>query len=1150
MMKRLMHYSITGIIVLALLLSGTLSAVSPVEAAANPAPVQLYYVTLPEIDGLRVLSGIHSAAIPPMYTYFSISIPVDGTFIYYDQWENGYALDIANPTPAEIYSAGNIGGVQIWGNGRAADGCAPNINGVPFTCTDAADVLHAGDVIIPNNAIPLPPGPPIYNVLDRFNTVAYNNQDGNANWTSNWVESGDNGNPASGQILITGNQLRFAVTDANDGIDRGLDLSAAGECSTLTFTLGKSSTIGSNDRLQVRMSSGGSYNSLVSYDQNEPAGTKTVNIPATYRTANARLQFRSQDALESGDYWTIDDVQVSYGCAPERDRNAIYFDGCDKVGATHAIAMTRAVWASGSGTLNAFGHEMYATAEWGKYYESPVGTNTANAGQMFEYAGLSIMASQNGTTVNIDKDANGTFETTITLNEGGSYLVEGVSQGARVSADKPLQVVLVTGDIGSTYASRDMNLLPVEQWGNSYWSPVGAVYSTNNTRLFIYNLSSNGSTYITCEKYGAANVTSPSPVLPGGVWTTDLANGQGANCYTSLADGKKTDGKIQMIGTIDTTGTAYDWSFTAYPDNFLTTEGLVGLGLGRDPLSSTNQTENGNPIWVTTTCEGGTYVYVDWDNDGIADPIDTNGDGTAEPGSENGILLNRLQSLRLFEPVKDVEPYDQSGARVWSRTASGVGHGGTPGCLLALAWGQDPANATASAPGLDVGTSIPPLRLIEGTKALEVVTDTAPLGILNAGDIVYYNITVKNTGSTMVNNVYVWDDIPLHTAYVPGSTEYKLDAGGWAQIPDDLVGDGFPLDADGGVLLGDLAVGSTYYVRFKIEILPGDYEVITNCEQTFTSGGDLEVCVVNPVATRDWGDLPDSYGTTAATDGPRHSYSGLMLGVYWDLEAQGQPGLGLANGDDLNGFPDDEDGVAVVGNASTWEAGSGQFLVTVTGGPGCLDAWMDFTDDAGSGVGYDGLNNYVDGNFTKAGGGYDTYNGKSEHVIRNLLLTNATNIVNVDYPPMVFNEKSYYFRFRITPPVAGGCEPNILPTGYQAGGEVEDYLFTWGTPTAVDLMDFSASSEDGTVIVTWETASELDNLGFNILRSTSVAGVKVRLNNLMLPTNLPPGSMVGSVYEFTDLDNLERGKVYYYWLEDVDIYGIAHINDPVAVKVK
>ena len=65
---------------------------------------------------------------------------------------------------------------------------------------------------------------------------------------------------------------------------------------------------------------------------------------------------------------------------------------------------------------------MYATAEWGTAYESPVGTNTAQRpGQMFEYSALSIMASQNNTTVQIDADANGTYETTVTLNEGGSY---------------------------------------------------------------------------------------------------------------------------------------------------------------------------------------------------------------------------------------------------------------------------------------------------------------------------------------------------------------------------------------------------------------------------------------------------------------------------------------------------------------------------------------------------------------------------------------------------------------------------------------------------------------------------------------------------------------------------------------------------------
>ena len=1146
-MKRLLHYSIMFIIVISLLLSGAFNAITEVHAA-NPAPVQVYYVTLPETDGLRVLDSINTAANPPMYTYFSISVAVTGTYIYYDQKENGYALDLANPTSAEIYSAGNTGGVQIWGNGLAADGCAPNINGVPFACTNAADVLKAGDVIIPNNSIPLSIGTAQYNVLDQFSTVAYDNNDGNMNWTSNWDENPETDDATSGDILITNNQLRFFQTEANERIDRGLDLSVAGGCAELNFTLGKTS-IDWDDQLNILMSNDGvNYNQVVQYTGNSSDGVKSINISA-YNTVTARVRFQTPTQIEKGEYWTIDDVQVTYGCAYERDPNAIYFDGRDKVGATHAIAMTRATWATGSGTLNAFGHEMYPTAEWGNYYEAPVGTNTANAGAMFEYSGLSIMASQNGTTVNIDKDANGTYETTLTLNEGGSYLAEGTLQGAAVSSDKPVQVLLVTGDIGSSYGSRDMNLLPVDKWGYSYWSPVGTQDSDAHvTRLFIYN-PGESSTYATCERYNAANVISPQ-IPAGSTWATDLVDGQGAHCYASNATGvADTTKKISVLGTVDSTDTAYDWSFTVYPDNFLTTEGLVGLGLGKDPTNTTS-TENAGPIWVTSACaSGGTYVYVDWNNDGTADTVDTNGDGTAEAGSDKGILVPRLQSVRLYEPGLDEEEYDQSGARVWSRTASDVGYGGTPGCLLALAWGEDPDRATAGSPGLDVGTSIPPLRQIEGTKSLEVVTDTFPMDVLNAGDIVYYNISIKNTGSTMVTDVHVWDEIPEHTTYVAGSTEYNLNAGTWTPIADDDEGDGFPLDASGGVLLGNLAVGSTYYVHFKIELLPGDYEVITNCEQTYTDAGDLENCAVNPVATHDWGDLPDSYGTTAATDGPRHSDSGLKLGSYWDLEAQGQPTLGLANGDDIDGTPDDEDGVQIVGNTDLWETGNGQFLVTLTSGPGCLNAWMDFTDDAGTGVGYGDEYNYVDGNFTMTGG-YDTYATKSEHVIRNVLLSNLSNVVNVDYPVMTFNEKSFYFRFRLTPPVDGACTANVMPTGYQAGGEVEDYLFTWGTPTAVDLLDFSATSADGSVTVTWETATEVDNLGFNILRSTSIDGEKMKLNNLMLPTNLPPGSMVGSVYEFTDLDTLETGIYYYYWLEDVDIYGITHINGPVVVKVE
>ncbi len=156
--------------------------------AANPAPVQIFYVTLPESDGLTVLDAINTDADSPMYTYFSIAIGMNSSYVYYDQWENGYDSDIANPT--NLYSAGNLGGTQIWGNGESDDGCAPNITGVPFACTDANDVLNAGDVIIPYNAIPLTAGGAILRPR-QVHTTSYGNNNGTLNWSSDWVETGD-----------------------------------------------------------------------------------------------------------------------------------------------------------------------------------------------------------------------------------------------------------------------------------------------------------------------------------------------------------------------------------------------------------------------------------------------------------------------------------------------------------------------------------------------------------------------------------------------------------------------------------------------------------------------------------------------------------------------------------------------------------------------------------------------------------------------------------------------------------------------------------------------------------------------------------------------------------------------------------------------
>ncbi|MGB9300185.1 MAG: hypothetical protein WCD51_06280, partial [Anaerolineae bacterium] len=514
------------------------------------------------------------------------------------------------------------------------------------------------------------------------------------------------------------------------------------------------------------------------------------------------------------------------------------------------------------------------------------------------------------------------------------------------------------------------------------------------------------------------------------------------------------------------------------------------------------------------------------------------------PGSNNGLLVYRLQSVRLFEPGLDEEEFDQSGARIWSRTASGACYGGTAGCRLSVAWGQDPPNATSDAPGLDVGTSVPPMRLTEGTKDLALKTDADGDGLLSPGDTATYNMTIHNSMLATVANVYIYDLVPANTTYVAGSTQKDVGSG-WTSIPDDGSGDGFPLDVTGGVLLGDLPSGATFYVRFDVTLnAVANYDELLNCDTAFAAG-TFTRCAATFVASYDWGDLPDTYGTARATDGPRHSPSGLRLGSAFDHELQGQPSTG-AVGDDT-AFSADEDGVTLAGTTAEWWEGIGKFSVTVTGGPGCLNAWMDFTNDTGSGAG----TTYADGNFTKTGGD-DTYSTYSEYIIQNILVSTGTSIVQATVPPALNAQTTnpYYFRFRLSPPVGGVCTPAIAPSGLVAGGEVEDYEFKLeNVATAVQLLLFEATGREQFIELGWETASETDNLGFNLYRATSVDGSSTKINAELIPTQVPPGSPFGAVYNYEDA-TVEPGQVYYYWLEVVDIYGESELYGPVEAQVE
>jgi hypothetical protein len=105
-------------------------------------------------------------------------------------------------------------------------------------------------------------------------------------------------------------------------------------------------------------------------------------------------------------------------------------------------------------------------------------------------------------------------------------------------------------------------------------------------------------------------------------------------------------------------------------------------------------------------------------------------------------------------------------------------------------------------------------------------------------------------------------------------------------------------------------------------------------------------------------------------------------------------------------------------------------------------------------------------------------------------------------------------------------------------------FFGTNSPTAIDLASFTAAPAGRSIQLQWETATELDNLGFNLYRAEAADGPWTKLNASLIPAQAP-GSPVGATYTFEDA-NITRGATYYYRLEDLDVYGQSQFHGPVS----
>jgi hypothetical protein len=140
------------------------------------------------------------------------------------------------------------------------------------------------------------------------------------------------------------------------------------------------------------------------------------------------------------------------------------------------------------------------------------------------------------------------------------------------------------------------------------------------------------------------------------------------------------------------------------------------------------------------------------------------------------------------------------------------------------------------------------------------------------------------------------------------------------------------------------------------------------------------------------------------------------------------------------------------------------------------------------------------------------------------------------------------FVLMLNDPLPAGTTELVLPaqiTSQMAPAIALQASTSINAPLGVVLADFQAQAMDGVVRVTWETASELNNQGFNLYRSPVPSTVGELLAYVPSQT---PGSTQGASYEWVD-SQVQAGQTYWYWLEDVDLAGQTTLHGPVSAML-
>jgi hypothetical protein len=102
-----------------------------------------------------------------------------------------------------------------------------------------------------------------------------------------------------------------------------------------------------------------------------------------------------------------------------------------------------------------------------------------------------------------------------------------------------------------------------------------------------------------------------------------------------------------------------------------------------------------------------------------------------------------------------------------------------------------------------------------------------------------------------------------------------------------------------------------------------------------------------------------------------------------------------------------------------------------------------------------------------------------------------------------------------------------------------------GPPTAITMLaKSSARRTPHGAVVRWRTATEANQLGFNVFRQ--VSGKRVKVSRSLLPSVFG-GSVNGHAYSFVDRTAPRAGKLA-YWIQSVSLNGTRSWSGPIAAS--